>query len=337
MNAPLISTIMPVYNAAPFVREAVESVLAQTMGDFELIIVEDASTDCSREVLAGITDPRCRVLTNAANRGAAETKNRGIEIARGEFVAFLDADDIAVPQRFARQVEWLRAHPNVGVLGSSIEHIDTSGKSLGAFDLAEADPRVLRARLLFQNRLAQSSVMLRASALNGLRFRREFEPAEDYDLWVRMECDLAIMGETLVRYRLHEQSVSATKSAAMLRAVKAIHAAQLSKLGLSDSGDCHPAVIAPEPIASRDVLKSIERWLRGLRNANQAVGAYAPDIFDRELHARWLAVGGRACQLGVAGWKFWRQSPLHEAPLATDLRLLARVFRRELARIIHPS
>src|SRR5258708_7569819 len=122
MNSPLISVIMPVYNAAPFVREAVESILAQTLGDFELIMIDDASTDGSPEILARFTDPRCRLLTNANNLGAAETKNRGIAEARGEFLAFLDADDVATPQRLARQLEWLRAHPAVGLLGSRIEH-----------------------------------------------------------------------------------------------------------------------------------------------------------------------------------------------------------------------
>lgn len=337
MRAPLISVIMPVYNAALFVREAIESVLAQTLGDFELIVIDDASTDRSREVLGGITDPRCRVLANATNLGAAETKNRGIEEARGEFLAFLDADDLAVPRRFARQVEWLRAHPDVGVLGANMEYIDTTGKSLATFDLAELDSRALRARLLFRNGIAQSSVMLRAAALSKSRFRREFEPAEDYDLWVRMDCGLAVLGETLVRYRVHEQSVSATKSAAMLRAVRAIHAAQLSGLGLDDSEDFHAAATAPGPIDSLDVLKGIAEWLCDLKRANQACEKYAPEIFDRELHARWLAVGGRAGGLGIAGWKAWRQSPLHETCLTTDLHLFVRACRRELARIIHPS
>ncbi|MEP6668721.1 MAG: glycosyltransferase [Chthoniobacter sp.] len=220
----IISVIMPVYNAAPYVGEAIRSALAQTLGDFEFIIIDDASTDGSREVLASFTDPRCRVLANATNLGAAETKNRGLAEARGEFVAFLDADDVAVPQRFARQVEWLRAHPNVGLVGSSIEHIDGAGNSLGFFDLSEPDPGALRARLCTQNRIAQSSVMLRASALGMLRFRKEFEPAEDYDLWVRLasQSELVVLGDVLVRYRIHDQSVSARKNAAMLRAIAAI-------------------------------------------------------------------------------------------------------------------
>lgn len=334
MTAPLISVIMPVYNAAPFVREAIESVLTQTLGDFELIAIDDASTDHSREVLAGVTDRRCRVLGNATNLGAAETKNRGIKEARGEFLAFLDADDVAVPERFARQVEWLRAHPNVGVLGSNVEHIDPTGRSLGSHELAELDPHALRARLLFQNRIAQSSVLARVSALRGIGFRREFEPAEDYDVWVRLECSLAVIGETLVQYRVHPQSVSATKGAAMSRAVAAIHAAQLAQFGLQDSAHLHGAVVAFDAIASFDLFTRIERWLCTLREANYEHARHEQETFDRVLNACWFQAGDRAFQLGIPGWKFWRRSKINEAPLRDDLYLFLRALRQDLGRII---
>lgn len=331
MNTPLISVIMPVYNAAQFVREAIESVLAQTLGDFELILIDDASTDGSREVLARITDPRCRVLTHSANRGPAEARNRGIAGARGKFIAFLDADDVALPQRFARQVEWLRAHPEVGVLGSCLEHIDIAGKSLGMIDLTELDPRALRARLLFHNRLAQSSVMLRASALDA-RFRPEFEPAEDYDLWIRLKCGLAVMGESLVRYRVHPQNVSATKAAAMLRAVAAIHAAQLEKFDLRDSEHLHEALVAFDPISSLDLFIRIERWLCSLREANRNHCCHEPETFGRLLEARWRETNARAFQLGVRGWKVWRKSVMHCASRREDLRLFLRALRQDLGR-----
>ncbi len=337
MSTPLVSVIMPVYNAAPFVGAAIGSVLGQTLRDFELIAIDDASTDGSREILARIADPKCRVLTNDTNLGAAETKNRGIDQARGEFLAFLDADDLAVPERLARQMEWLRAHPKTGVLGSNIEHIDPTGKSLGFFDFAEADSRVLRTQLLFRNRIAQSSVMLRAAALNGMRFRREFEPAEDYDLWTRLGCELAVVGEALVRYRIHEQSVSATKGAAMLRAVNTIHGALLRKLGLDDHENLHAAAVAADPIASFPLFKGIERWLCSLRTANQACAQYDPKILDLELHERWRSAGERARRLGLAGWGFWRQSLVHGGSFTSDIRLLAPALRCELARIIQPS
>ena len=334
MSTPLISVIMPVYNAAPFVDEAIRSVLAQTFADFELIAIDDASTDTSREILARLTDPRCRVLSNSSNLGAAETKNRGLTEAHGEFIAFLDADDLGVPERLARQLDWLRANPAVDVVGSSIEHIDSAGQSLGIFDLSQLEPRALRSRLLFQNRIAQSSVMLRRAALGTHRFRKEFEPAEDYDLWVRLaaKSNLVVSREVLVRYRLHEQSVSAVKGAAMQHAIAAIQDAQLHELGLSDPQGIHAATINAHPIPSLDLLQAIAQWLRTLQRANEEHKIHATDVFDTELRTRWLAVGTRARHLGIAGWTQWRRSTLARGNFAANLRLLARALRWELAR-----
>jgi hypothetical protein len=233
-------------------------------------------------------------------------------------------------------VEWLRAHSDVGVLGSCIEHIDIAGKSLGSIDLTELEPRALRARFLFHNRLAQSSVMLRASELNA-RFRREFEPAEDYDLWSRLKCGLAVMGESLVRYRVHTQSVSATRAAAMLRAVAAIHAGELEKFGLRDSDHLHESLVAFDPIVSFDLFTRIERWLCTLREANQKNRCHEPEIFDRVLEARWCEVAGRAFQLGISGWKFWRNSVVHRASRRDDWRLFIRAIRQDLGRPFRQS
>jgi glycosyltransferase involved in cell wall biosynthesis len=174
--------------------------------------------------------------------------------------------------------------------------------------------------------------MLRAVALEGLRFRKEFEPAEDYDLWVRMGCELAVLDETLVRYRIHDRSASATKGEAMLRAVRAIHSGQLGRLGLSDKEDFHAATVAFDPISSFELFEGIEHWLCALKKANRDCGWHSPEIFDRELHNQWFAVAGRAYQLGLAGWRFWRQSPVRAATFASDIRLFARALRRELPR-----
>ena len=131
MSAPKISVIMPVFNAAPFVSAAIGSVLAQTCPDFELIIVDDASTDGSREIIAGFGDERIHKIWQEENLGAAYAKNTGLVVARGEFIAFLDADDIAFPGRLAAQLDFLQGHPDISILGSQITPIDAQGAPAG--------------------------------------------------------------------------------------------------------------------------------------------------------------------------------------------------------------
>jgi glycosyltransferase involved in cell wall biosynthesis len=336
MNAPLVSVIMPVYNATPYVGDAVQSVLAQTLGDLEVIAIDDASTDDSRRRLEAIVDPRLRVLANAANLGAADTKNRGLSEARGEYIAFLDADDLAAPQRLATQIEWLRKNPSAVLAASSLEHIDGTGRSLGIFDLSGLNSAALRARLLFKNRLAQSTVTLRREALGTLRFRREFEPAEDYDLWTRLApgCEFAILPEVLVRYRVHEASVSALKHAAMERSVAAIHRAQLAELGLTDDTGIHEQAVSSDPIASLDLLARIDAWLVALQNANRTIALYDAAAFDAELRHRWLNAGLRSWQLGFAGWNVWRRSIFASQSGARSIGLLGRALRQEFARFV---
>jgi glycosyltransferase involved in cell wall biosynthesis len=339
MSTPPLSVIMPVYNAARFVGAAVESVLRQTFGDFEFLMIDDASTDGSRAVLAGITDPRCRLLFNETNLGAAETKNRGLAEARGELIAFLDCDDLALPERFAMQVDWLRVNPSVGVLGTSIEHIDAAGDSLGKFDLSEPDPRALRARFLFENRVAQSSVMLRRAALDDTAFRKEYEPAEDYDFWAHLapKTNFAVMAPVLVRYRIHDRSVSALKVAAMQSAVVSIQGAQLGQLGISDTSNLQPVVVGTESISSLALLDALSQWLGALRKANHERGIYDSAIFDRELCSRWIAIGERARGLGLAGWKEWRRLAPVTGPSMTAIQMLGRALRWELARRVRHS
>lgn len=338
MSGPLVSVIMPVHNAARFVAPAVHSVLEQTYPNLELIAIDDASTDNSRAILEAIADPRIRLFRNSTRFGAAETKNRGIAEARGELLAFLDADDVAFSHRLARQVDWLRSHPSVDLLGSSIEHIDQDGRSLGCFDLAEPHPEALRIRLLFENRLAQSTVIVRRAVLDTHRFRREFEPAEDYDLWVRLASkgSLAVLRDILISYRVHDQNTS-RDTGAMAGATHAVQVAQLSKLGICDPDAMLTETVASDSIPSLRKMSSIEQWLMRLRQANAASGRFDARALDQELSRRWLAVGFRAARLGVAAWARWRQSLLAPALSAGGLRLLVRSVRWELARTLGPS
>ncbi len=123
---PTVSVIMSAFNAEAYLREAVDSILAQTFGDFELIVVDDASTDRTLEIVAEYSDPRIRVIRNPSNLGVGGARNRGLRLARGKYIAMHDADDTSVPDRLAQQVTYLDAHPEVGLIGSTQLHVNTS-------------------------------------------------------------------------------------------------------------------------------------------------------------------------------------------------------------------
>ena len=165
MSVPRLSVILPVYNGSAFLAEAMESVLNQTFRDFELLVIDDASTDGSAAVAEQFGDPRVRVIRQEANRRLPATLNHGLDLARGEWVARMDADDICHPQRFARQVAFLEAHPDHGVVGSWSEDIDEYGKP---FPMGGSDHPV--ANEDFAEAIAEGATMVRVgTALFGRR------------------------------------------------------------------------------------------------------------------------------------------------------------------------
>ena len=209
---PLISVCLPVYNAERYVAEAVESILVQTLGDFEFLIIDDGSTDGSRRILEGYAarDPRIR-LTSRANRGLVATLNELIDQARGEFLARMDADDLALPERFRRQVDYLRAHPECSVVGSRAQLIDPDGDPL--CDWFTHQPHEVIDTLLRRGEpvgsvLCHSSVLMRRDAVLAVGKYRDFTIGEELDLFLRLaeSSRLAILPEVLLKYRHHPQS-----------------------------------------------------------------------------------------------------------------------------------
>ena len=210
---PAVSVLLPVYNTRPFLAEAIESILAQTFGDFELLIVDDGSTDGSTEVARRYSglDGRIRLVARE-NRGLVATLNELAGLARGELLARMDADDVALPRRFERQVAHLREHPEVVVAGSWVEWIDQEGDSLCEFQMAEGHEAI--DRLLMEegtNSICHPAAMIRADALRRVGgYREEFAATacEDYDLWLRLAevGRVANMPEVLLKYRFRATS-----------------------------------------------------------------------------------------------------------------------------------
>jgi glycosyltransferase involved in cell wall biosynthesis len=204
--SPVVSVVLAAHDASTYLQAAVESVLRQTFSELELVAVDDASSDGTAELLAAVKDPRLVVLRNDRRLGLAGSLNRGIECARGTFIARLDADDVALPRRLEHQLRWMRGASAPGVVGTGVLEIDTDGRP-GSVHLMPTTDAEVRWHLLFSSPFFHPSVLIDRGLLErlGLRFDPSFEESEDYDLWARLleHATGANLPEVLVCYRAH--------------------------------------------------------------------------------------------------------------------------------------
>ena len=213
---PVISVCMPVYNADQYVRDAAESVLRQTFADFEFIIVDDGSTDDSRTILEGLArrDHRIRLISRP-NTGYTKALNEALGLARGTYLARMDADDVSMPDRFAKQVDHLRAHPDCVLVGSRILTIDPYGIPLYEPDHRLAHEEIDRQLLngVGWAIVHPAAMMVRAAVMDLGGYRPEMEPSEDLDLFLRLaeRGRLANLPDVLLHYRQHVKSVNHTR------------------------------------------------------------------------------------------------------------------------------
>jgi glycosyltransferase involved in cell wall biosynthesis len=211
---PKISVILPVYNAQTYLQESIQSILSQSFSDFELIIINDGSTDQSLEIIQSYTDDRIKLI-NQSNAGLPISLNRAIAIAKGQYLARQDADDISLPTRLAEQTAYLDEHPTCALLGSWAKILVDNTPTDRALQHPYKNGDI-QLKLLFFNCFVHSSVMIRKSALekSGLYpEEREKFPPEDYDLWLRIAKDFEVANipKALLQYRELSNSISRTK------------------------------------------------------------------------------------------------------------------------------
>ena len=224
-EGPLISVILPSYNVKAYLAQSIESILQQSFTDFELILIDNASTDGSDQILKSFTDPRIRLYINESNIGYTRSLNRGLSLARGRYIARMDADDISQKTRFEKQVKFLESNPDYGIIGCSYHVINAEGKIVGTRHMPENDLEI-RWKNLLCSPFCHPAVMIRKSILDQHQFTFdvEKEPAEDYHLWNKIisHSQGFNLAETLVHYRIHGKNESTLRAEEQQRQIESI-------------------------------------------------------------------------------------------------------------------
>lgn len=298
-----ISVLLPAYNAERYILQSVQSVLAQTFEDFELLVVDDCSTDGTGGILASIRDQRLRVMRNPANLGIVGSLNRAMAAARGRLIARTDADDYCLPTRFAKQKAFLDRHPGIQLVGSRMFNLE-NGTVRSPFQPADADPQVLRWQLQIMNPVAHPSMMFRADVVSrlGEYLRESFKYAEDFDFTHRVlnVGDVAVMPDWLMIYRLHGSNLTRRYRTEMVEKVVAVlsetYAALLGHDAKAEAALAGRHLASGIPVRSRAELEQLGTLLDRLAQVFVTKNGLAPDQASKVLlHASaawWGAVQG---------------------------------------------
>lgn len=321
---PRVTVFIPAYNRARHIGDAVRSVLAQTFRDFELLVIDDGSTDATADRVAAFDDPRIVLVRHDRNRGIPHTRNHALKLARGEYLANLDSDDVCHPNRLARQVTFLDLHPDHAVVGTWGRDLSENGRRrlrVRREPLRSADVDV---HLLFRCALRNRSVMLRTGVVRQFGYDEAFARCQDYELHARMAAHhrLANLPEVLVYARQHQgRFTRGTWALGRARKLE-IMGTQLRALGIEpDDEDLarHFALWRPRNLEGGldgAYLNWARSWLDGIRTANDRCGRYHQESLDALVAGIWLKLCAEAVpRLGVKalGWvprlDCWRRAP----------------------------
>ncbi len=280
---------MPVYNGSKYLDDAIKSILNQTFQNLEFVIIDDGSTDDSLNIIKSYNDNRIRLIENKENQGQSKTLNKGINLARGTYIARVDQDDISRSDRLEKQLEFMEKNSDIDVCGSWVELM---GKQSDVLNL-ETRSEEIKISLLTNQNLAHPAVVIRKSTLikHNLNYDPKFIIANDYDLWVRMfeYCSFANIPEPLVKHRVHHDQFSKKFGEKNSYETNKILKFLLKKIGVKTNDSS--LIIYKKVFYGYDfedlVISEVFKNLRILRSLNLRNKTFEPDIFNEFLRLKW--------------------------------------------------
>jgi len=296
MTSPEISIVMPVFNAERFLEETIKSLLSQTFKDFELIIVNDGSTDSSLEIAKSFDDNRIRILVNDQNRGIVYSRNRGCRIMRGRYYAPFDADDIAHPEKFAKQHAFLEQNPQIALTGCRVKKINEEGKPTGKPWRLSAKPEQIPAIMLFRNYFVHSSLLLRREAIPQDFYKIGYDVVEDYMMCaeIAFKHPVTIFPEYLLKYRISPQSAMHSNDERLSTYFEKIYRYLFQRLGIDLSDDELSLLLTlkgQQRILNLQTLGLLEELLLKMIEINKIKRLVNQHQLELTITNRWLKAG----------------------------------------------
>lgn len=291
MSAPAVSVILPVRNGQGFIEESIESILKQTVDTWELIIVDNGSSDDTKDLCRSFIDRRIVITDNPGSKTIATALNWGLDLARGSLIARIDADDIALPHRLERQIEFLQGNPDIGIVGTWME-LFGDRRVTWRYPVSNAD---IQLNMFFSNPFGHPSVMYRKNWCQGSLgyYDPAFDLAEDYELWTRIsrEWRCANLPEVLTLYRAHPSQSTKEDSRARAICVSRIREAHCRYWGI-------------RPLTNDSSYRALAKWLSDMESSLAAIPNFADADFDRLRKSQLIFLGRRKLAAVLEGLGF---------------------------------
>lgn len=314
-NKPRVSVLMAVYKGEKYLKEAIDSILNQTYRDYEFIIINDGSTDNCADIVKSYRDKRIKFIDNGGNIGLAATLNKGIDLASGEYIVRMDSDDISMPERIEKQVNFMDKHLDVGISGTWIKYIGIPNflwrSTVYKYPISH---RVIRAKSMFVSSLCHPSVIMRKSLIEKfkLRYDCDHRDAEDFTFWQK-SCHyftLTNMPEVLLLYRVSPGSITQSNTADGFQTARRIIRENIQNLGIDTSVE---EILIFRNKLIKFTIKSLinfHSWLQKLQKANLKKQLYPEPEFSQALSDEWFFACYRSARLGIKAWSLFWQFPL---------------------------
>ncbi len=296
---PKVSILMPVYNAEQYLSQALDSIVSQSFEDWELILINDGSTDRSESIIMDYDDERIFYIKNPVNLKLIKTLNKGIDYCGGQYIARMDADDICHPDRLKRQVEFLDSHPQVLMCGTAATVIDNSRKKTGNIHNLTSDD-YLQINLMFSPSFIHPSMMIRNEVLKQSKYDEAYKHVEDYDLWCRIAKlgKVANIDDELLQYRWHDSNVSVLNSEVQRKLKDELIKRELSRLDLIPTEVdlyCHKVTFLLYALGNKldvpvDRFEDIANWFTKLIRQNEIKHIYLQPALVAFLWSRWAVL-----------------------------------------------